>query len=273
MLVSVIIPVYNSENTIRRCVESVVISLEQITQDYEIICVDDGSSDNSLSLLKDIASQNERIIVVHQENAGAATARNRGLELSKGDFIAFNDSDDEWLENHFAVLLEVFKKYPEIDCICANHDIERQTTFFLKRIEENIFKVSLNAQQFKNRYSPPNSMISRKIIEFGVRYNSILKGSEEFYFFNHILHDFNCLFLNQKVSQSILHKARFGESGLSGNLKEMEKGELFSICDAWKTLGVNFFVFCAAYVFSLLKYARRKIIVKARTITGEQRKC
>ncbi len=264
MLVSVIIPVYNSENTIYRCIESVVISLERVTKDYEIICVDDGSKDNSLQLLNDIAENNPKIIIVHQENAGAATARNKGLEQAKGEYIAFNDSDDEWMENHFEILLEVFKKHPECECVSANHEVETQSTFFLKKLDNRLYAVSLNAQQFKNRYSPPNSMISRKIIEFGVRYNPTLKGSEEFYFYNHILHDFTCLFLNQKVSQSILHKQRYGQCGLSGNLREMEKGELFSITDSYKNLGVNFFVFCTAYVFSIMKYIRRKIIVKNR---------
>ena len=272
MLVSVIIPVYNSENTIHRCIESVIISLERVTKDYEIICVDDGSTDNSLRLLNEIASNNPKIVVVHQENAGAATARNKGLELAKGEYIAFNDSDDEWLENHFEILLEVFKKYPYCDCISANHDIERQTTFFLKKIDNNLYKVSLNAQQFKNRYSPPNSIVSRKIIEFGVRYNSLLRGSEEFYFYNHILHDFECLFLNKKVSQSILHKQRYGQCGLSGNLKEMEKGELFSITDSHKNLGVNFFIFFLAYIFSVLKYYKRKIIVNLRKKSFDFRK-
>lgn len=264
MLVSVIIPVYNSESTILRCIESVVISLERVTQDYEIICVDDGSKDNSLQLLGEIASQNTKVVVVHQDNAGAATARNKGLELAKGEFIAFNDSDDEWLEDHFEVLLNVFNENPMCDCISANHDIETQTTFFLKRLQGKLHKVSLNAQQFKNRFSPPNSMISRKIIEFGIRFDSTMKGSEEFYFYNHILQRFNCLFLNQKISQSILHKMRYGQCGLSGNLKEMERGELFAIYDAWKNLGLNFFVFISAYMFSYAKYIRRFLIVKLR---------
>ena len=124
MLVSVIIPVYNSALTIHRCIESVVISLEKYTQDYEIICIDDGSTDNSLQILNEIASSNLKIIVFHRENAGAATARNVGLELAKGDYIAFNDSDDEWMPEHFCESMEIYKSYPNEKCISANHDVE-----------------------------------------------------------------------------------------------------------------------------------------------------
>lgn len=267
MLVSIIIPVYNSKNTIERCIESVVISVEKLTTDYEIICIDDGSKDNSLEILKKLSQSNSHIIVIHQENAGAAAARNVGLETAKGEYIAFNDSDDEWLEDHFEILLDILRNNPNVSCISANHDIESQPKFSLKLLKkrnENLFEVSLFSQQFKNWFSPQNSMTLRKVIEFGVRFDSSMKGSEEFLFYNHILKDFKCYFLNKKVSQSILHKFRFGECGLSGNLKEMEKGELFALKDAYKNLGVPFLIYFLAKLFSLLKYFRRVMIVKFR---------
>lgn len=264
MLISIIIPVYNSEKTINRCVESVVASLALCTDDYEIICVDDGSTDGSLSMLKELASQNESIKVIHQDNAGAASARNRGLDMAQGEYIAFNDSDDEWCEAHASVLMEIFKKYPEVSCISANHDVEKQRVYGLKRTCEEIYEVSLIAQQFKNYFSPPNSMIARKIIEFGVRFDPDMKGSEEVLFYNHILKNFRCLFINKMISRSILHKFRFGESGLSGNLREMEKGELYAIRDAHRNLGVPFCIYVFACIVSFAKYIRRIIIVKFR---------
>lgn len=264
MLVSIIIPVYNSEKTISRSVESVVTSIERVTQDYEILCIDDGSSDGSLSMLKEMASQNKRIKVIHQDNAGAASARNRGLEIAKGDYIAFNDSDDEWIEPHASVLLETFREYPEVSCVSANHDVERQRVYGLRKSGVEIYEVNLTAQQFKNYFSPPNSMVSREIIEFGVRFDSAMKGSEEVLFYNHILKNFKCLFINKMISRSILHKFRFGESGLSGNLREMEKGELYAIRDAHRNLGIPFFIYVFACIVSFTKYIRRIIIVKFR---------
>lgn len=266
MLVSVIIPVYNSEATVRRCIESVVVSLEKVTTDYEIICVDDGSSDNSLTLLKKIASENPKITVVHQENAGAATARNKGLELAKGDYIAFNDSDDEWLENHFEVLLNVFKNHPEIDCLSGNHEVEKQKTQFIKKIDGNLYKTTLKSQLLKNYFSPQNSMLRHTVWGSGIRFSSGMRYAEEGFFFNWIAKDFNACFLNQKVSQSILGKARFGESGLSGNLRAMEQGELFNIRYAYEHFGIPLYFYLFARVFSLAKYFRRIVIVKIRKL-------
>lgn len=89
--VSVIIPVYNVEKYLVKCLESIV---NQTFQDIEIICVNDGSNDNSLEILKEYAQRDERIVVISQENKGVSFARNVALDIAKGDYIAFCDSDD-----------------------------------------------------------------------------------------------------------------------------------------------------------------------------------
>lgn len=94
--VSVIIPVYNVEEYLRECLDSVV---NQTLKEIEIICVDDGSTDNSLEILKEYAQKDNRITVIKQRNSGSGTARNCGINIAKGDFIAFMDSDDIYPEN------------------------------------------------------------------------------------------------------------------------------------------------------------------------------
>ena len=94
MKVSVIIPVYNVKPYLERCVQSVV---RQTYKDLEIILVDDGSTDGSGELCDEIALSDSRILVVHQENQGLSGARNTGIRQASGDYIAFLDSDDEWL--------------------------------------------------------------------------------------------------------------------------------------------------------------------------------
>lgn len=266
MLVSVVVPVYNSEKTILHSIESVVKSIEKVTQDYEIICINDGSSDDSLKICKELSVKNNKIIVVNQENLGVSAARNKGLELAKGEYIAFNDSDDEWLENHFNILLQVFSEHSDVDCVSSNHEVEFQKTYFLNQIGDNLYKVSLKAQLMKNYFSPPNTMLKRKILDCGIRFHSGMRYAEDGFFFNRIAKDFNACFLNRKCSQSILHKQRFGESGLSGNIKEMEKGELFNIKYAYKNYGISFSFYFFAKTLSLIKYLRRIIIVKIRKI-------
>lgn len=99
--ISVIIPVYNAENYIDVALQSIC---GQTYSNLEIILVDDGSIDNSLSRCEEWAAKDERIIICHQENAGASAARNKGLEIATGKYIMFIDSDD-WIEKNMLEIL------------------------------------------------------------------------------------------------------------------------------------------------------------------------
>ena len=111
MKISVVIPIYNVESYLHRCLESVV---NQSYSDLEIILVNDGSTDNSLSIINKFAQRDKRIIVFSQENSGKAVARNVGLRAATGKYISFIDSDD-WIEkdmySELAVHLE--KEHPD----------------------------------------------------------------------------------------------------------------------------------------------------------------
>lgn len=102
--VSVIMPVYNEEACLEESLGSVV---NQTLREIEIICVDDGSTDNSLTILKKYAEQDERIKVLQQNNSGPGPARNLGIKIAKGEYLAFLDSDDKFepdmLENLYAI--------------------------------------------------------------------------------------------------------------------------------------------------------------------------
>lgn len=90
-VVSVIIPVYNVEPYLRECLDSI---MGQTLKEIEIICIDDGSLDGSLDLLREIASSDERICVYHQKNSGLSVTRNRGIDFARGKYIYYMDSDD-----------------------------------------------------------------------------------------------------------------------------------------------------------------------------------
>lgn len=89
--VSIIMPVYNVGNYINKSLNSII---NQSLKEIEIICVDDGSTDNSLEILKEYQKKDERVVIIKQENSGAAVARNKALNMAKGEFIAFIDADD-----------------------------------------------------------------------------------------------------------------------------------------------------------------------------------
>lgn len=106
--ISVIIPTYNRANCIRDAVNSV---LAQSYTDYEIIVVDDGSTDSTDEVLK---AYGGRIIYAYQENAGVSAARNRGIKEARGGWIAFLDSDDEWLPEKLSRQMECLEKNPDV---------------------------------------------------------------------------------------------------------------------------------------------------------------
>lgn len=105
--VSVIIPIYNAEKYLKECLDSVI---EQTLQDIEIICVDDGSTDNSLQILNEYERQDKRIKVLTQKNLHAGVARNNGLKVATGEYVHFLDSDD-WIESEaYEKLYKIIKE-------------------------------------------------------------------------------------------------------------------------------------------------------------------
>lgn len=116
---SVIIPVYNVENTLRRCIDSVLM---QGVEGMEIILVDDGSTDNSPSICDEYGGEG-RATVVHQKNGGLSSARNTGIELAKGEYITFIDSDDYLYGNTYRQLLPLMAG----GCDIVEFPVDRET--------------------------------------------------------------------------------------------------------------------------------------------------
>jgi glycosyltransferase involved in cell wall biosynthesis len=116
LLVSVIIPVYNGEAFLGQAVESVQ---QQNYQPLEIIIVDDGSTDGTASLVTSFKSD---IHYVYQPNSGPAAARNKGLELARGEIIAFLDADDLWAPSKLRIQVDCLLQYPHIDYTLARQE-------------------------------------------------------------------------------------------------------------------------------------------------------
>lgn len=101
--ISIIVPVYNVSQYLRRCIDSI---LAQSFKDFELILIDDGSTDDSGRICDEYASKDSRVFALHKQNGGVSSARNAGLNHAHGDWVAFVDSDD-WLErNYLAIFLK-----------------------------------------------------------------------------------------------------------------------------------------------------------------------
>lgn len=127
-LVSIIVPVYQVKEYISECVESL---LAQTYTNLEILLVDDGSTDGSGEICDEYAAKNSRVRVVHQGNQGLSAARNTGIEIAKGEYLAFVDSDDVVMPAFIETLYELLGKYQADIAACA----------FIKCPTENLGRV------------------------------------------------------------------------------------------------------------------------------------
>lgn len=115
-MISVIVPVYNVEKYLKRCVDSI---LEQSYRDFELILVDDGSTDESGTICDKLKERDERIRVIHQKNGGLSAARNRGLAEATGDYFTLIDSDDFIDKSFLETLYENAEKYKADVSVCG----------------------------------------------------------------------------------------------------------------------------------------------------------
>ena len=118
--ISIIVPCYNVEKYLPECLDSL---LNQTFKYFEIICVNDGSNDSTLSILEKYSKKDSRIKIISQKNKGLSGARNTGIDAAKGDYIAFLDSDD-WVDNNF--YLKLYEAITKHNC-----DIAAATIAFL----------------------------------------------------------------------------------------------------------------------------------------------
>ncbi len=143
--ISVIMPVYNTEKYLRETLETVI---NQTLKDFEIICIDDGSTDNSLEILKEYASKDNRITLITQENLYASTARNAGLSISKGKYLSFLDSDDLFMP-HMLETLYTHAEEEKVDVVaCQFQELDNETNRIREKAEDSFFDLKNNKAVF-----------------------------------------------------------------------------------------------------------------------------
>lgn len=114
--ISVIVPVYNTSKYLERCINSII---NQSLKEIEIIIINDGSTDNSLDIVETFASLDKRIIIIDKKNGGLSSARNAGIEISKGEYIINIDSDD-WIEQNYFYDMHQIAKKENLDIVVSD---------------------------------------------------------------------------------------------------------------------------------------------------------
>lgn len=192
--VSVIVPAYNSERYLEAALRSVCA---QTFQDFEIIVVDDGSTDGTAGLAEGFRQHDERIRVIHQRNRGISAARNAGTAASYGRVVALLDSDDMWLPEYLERQLAVLEKHPGADIVSANaiNFGGRSDGELWKATAPGCRSVSLLDLIEDETSVCIMSMFRRRVIDLIGGFDTTLRGSEDYdYWLRAAVHGLGILF-------------------------------------------------------------------------------
>lgn len=160
-MISVIVPVYNIEGYIEKCIDSI---LNQTYQNFELLLIDDGSTDKSGVICDLLEKKDSRIKVFHKENGGVSSARNLGLMMAKGKYISIIDGDD-WIEkNLFEDSIDLFNNY-DIDVLMFEYYVDGDDFSFKHTLEKSIYCLKGTEQALIDTISPNNRFAWSKIFK------------------------------------------------------------------------------------------------------------
>ena len=236
--VSVIVPVYNVEKYLRKCLDSVV---NQTLEDIEIICIDDGSTDGSGAILDEYAQKDKRIKVIHQENQGLGAARNVGIDLAKGEYIGFVDSDD-FIE--LSCLEKVYSKIEETSSDLCLFGIYRYNSILKIPEEGDSFNLSHYGENVSQicRYTNIKKALFTRFSACAKLYQTDFVKKNKLYFpvgiyFEDVFPHIRNMVLAQKIcffdENLYYYRANRTESIMNDPKKEKKKiSDLFTVIDS-----------------------------------------
>lgn len=215
---SIIIPVYNAAAYLPQTLDSI---LNQSLKDIELICVDDGSTDNSLQILKEYAAKDSRVQILQQQNLHAGVARNAGLDVATGEFVHFLDADDYVLDYAYEALYNKVIKY-NLDVVkfaSVAYDVTRETavdlpSFTLSRLEAGYFNIPLTLDEgspiYKVNVAPWNGIYRRSfLLEKNIRFNDLFCVNDRS-FFNQVITNAGRMMLSR--DRLVVHRVGLSDS-------------------------------------------------------------
>jgi len=263
LLVSVIIPAYNAENEICRCIESVI---NQTYSNFEIIVVDDGSEDDTIGQLLKIKAQYQQIDlkIFRQANLGPSKARNYGISVSKGDLIAFLDADDEWYSNKLQISVETFSCDSTLFVLGSFYSVGDRRVF--KSQKGTLRILSLMRLLMKNSLITSATVCRSEVFKKFI-FNEQQKYSEDYRLWLEICAGGYKCGVIQECLVRMCDKPIYGYQGLSSKLLAMEKGELQNYLFLYRNKQILLIQYIVACFFSICKYLKRQIITWLRLIS------
>lgn len=246
MNISVVIPCYNCSSTIIQCIESILLQSIPV---YEIICIDDGSADNTYEIINKInITSSIPIKILKQENAGPSLARNRGVDLAEGELIAFLDSDDYWVPDKILQDLEILKHHPECQMISSSD---------IKKFKHKGSKVEFDELLYRNLFTTSCVLIKKDCFQ-KYRFDESKKYSEDYKLWLNIVYENECIMYYPRQSFPINHNYKNHlQNGLSAKLVAMEKGEIHNFYDLFLQNKISTLQLVCCTNFSIFKFIVR----------------
>jgi glycosyltransferase involved in cell wall biosynthesis len=261
-MVSVIIPMYNSSKTILQSVESVL--KQTYREDFEIIVVNDGSTDDSLSIIEKFKRDNHKInlLIVDQPNGGVQMARNAGLRMAKGEWIALLDSDDYWLPDKIEKQMAVLTANSTIDFLGCNRNNEEIKVLWSKK--NKLSKVKFKELLIKMYPQTSTTIFKRSILTDVGLYDEGLRYGEDGDYWLRICAKKEMYFMPESLVITGGGKPNFGFTGMTSNLSKMEKGNLRVLYKNLELKNINVLEYALLRGYYLIKYIRRRVLTNIR---------
>jgi hypothetical protein len=248
--ISVIIPTYNSSRTILRALDSV---LKQTCSFKEIVIIDDASEDETYSIIENFIHTNNQISIIllkNSQNYGPSVSRNKGIEISTGEWIAFLDSDDFWHPQKLEIQFNLANRM-NIDFIGSKFSFKLDSAPFSLITEPEFTILTQKDFLWKNHFSTPTVFVRRSK---DLVFDESMRFSEDYKLWLNLISKSKQAILIQDPL-AFLGKRAYGDSGLSSHLLRMEMGEIkVLLSEKNKLLRV------LAVTYSILKFLRRLVI-------------
>lgn len=257
-MISVIIPMFNAEKTIIKALDS-VRNQDYEPDRFEIIIINDGSMDSSTKLAENYRNIHPEmhIKIICQENGGVSKARNAGLKIASGDYIAFLDSDDEWLHQKTRAQMKFLEDEKlNVDFITSLRNGEK-IWFPYKKEAFNLARITLRKLLLRVEGQTSTAIFKRKVLENTGFFDENQRYSEDANYWMKVSENNSMYLLGEELVFTGGGKRSFGASGLSANLPEMEKGIQKNLREMYLLGRIHYFEYILFFIFSKLKYIVR----------------
>lgn len=253
--ISVIIPAYNADKCIENCLQSV---LSQTYKPFEIIVINDGSTDKTKEIVEDFVTKNgiENLILLNQKNSGPSKARNNGIMHSKGDWIAFIDSDDKWLSNKLEKQIKFLQLKPNIQLVSTKFGAKslqiQDSKYTMIGFRSMLLKCSIYT----------STVLVNKFVLAQYMFNEKQKYSEDYRLWLQITYKYETAVLNEGLTIYAEDNKVHNMKSLSSQLWKMEVGEISNYSFLYRNKMINLFELCFVTIYSFLKFLKRVVVDK-----------